>query len=122
MINAADLLGPGETLANGDNLPVITAFTCLIGQFGTPGADGIGELLLITPNRGAAAVFSPSGLSHNSLAKRLGVHFYRATYGAGEMVIGEAILRAQRAYASEGNDIYLLDVYNLLGDPAMVMK
>jgi len=85
LINTSDLSSPSSPLANGDNLPVITAFTCLVGQFGYPGADALGELLLITPDKGAAAVFSPSGLSRNRLAKQLGAGFYAATYKGGEL-------------------------------------
>ena len=36
--------------------------------------------------------------------------------------IGEVILEAQAHYAKDGIDKYLLDVYNLIGDPATIMK
>jgi len=122
LVNAPDLLSPASPLANGERLPVVTAFTCLVGQFGNPGMDSVAELLLVAPDRGAAAVFSPSGLSRNRFAQPLGEAFYRATYHAGERVIGEAILRAQARYAERGVERHLLDIYNLLGDPATVMK
>ncbi len=121
LMNTADLSNPNSPLANGDNLPIITAFTCLVGQFGYPGGDALGELLLVNPNKGAAAVFSPSGLSQNRLAKQLGSGFYAATYQGGELLIGEAILKSQKQFKDSGDDIYLIDIYNLLGDPAMIM-
>ncbi len=115
-------LGDIAALANGDRLPIVTAFTCLAGQFGFQGVDSIAETLLMTPHGGAAAIWSPSGMSVNNRAGELGQGFYKATFEEGELVIGEAILRAQMRYAKEGNDKYLLDIYNLIGDPATIMK
>ncbi len=118
LINVSDVPG----LGNGERLPVVTAFTCLAGQFGFPGQESIAETLVITSNGGAAAMWSPSGLSLNNRARLLGEGFYASTFGQGELVIGEAILQAQAHYARDGVDKYLLDVYNLIGDPATIMK
>ena len=109
-------------LDNGARLPVVTALTCLVGQFGFPGQDSLGEALVIKADGGAIAVWSPSGLSKNYRARVLGQAFYRATFADGELVLGEAILKAQRQYAAEGEDREMLDLYNLIGDPALVMK
>jgi len=118
LINVLDVPG----LANAERLPVVTAFTCLAGQFGFPGQESIAETLVIASNGGAAAVWSPSGLSLNNRAKLLSEGFYTGTFEQGELVIGEVILRAQAHYARDGIDKYLLDVYNLVGDPATIMK
>jgi len=118
LINVLDV----PKLGNGERLPVVTAFTCLAGQFGFPGQESIAEALLITSTGGAAAVWSPSGLSLNNRARLLSEGFYSSTFGQGERVIGEVILDAQTHYARDGIDKYLLDVYNLIGDPATVMK
>jgi hypothetical protein len=115
-------IGDIEQLNNSDRLPVLTAETCLAGRFGLPGLDGIGERLVIRPDRGAVAVWAPSGLSTNSRARVLAEDFYRSTFHDGELVIGEAILRAQRRFADSGGNEFLLDIYNLIGDPATVMK
>ena len=101
---------------------MITALTCLAGQFSFQGLDTIGETLVVHPTRGAIALWAPSGQALNRSAEVLGEHFYRSTFEGGELVIGEVILEAQRAYAESGQDPYLLDLYNLLGDPALVMK
>ncbi len=118
LINVLDVPG----LENAERLPVVTAFTCLAGQFGFPGQESIAETLVITSDGGAAAIWSPSGLSLNNRARLLSEGFYTSTFGRGELVIGEAILEAQAHYARDGVDKYLLDVYNLIGDPATVMK
>ena len=109
-------------LDNGVRLPVVTALTCLVGQFGVPGQDFLGEALVSKPDGGAIAVWSPSGLSKNYRARELGQAFYRATFEDRELVLGEAILKAQRHYAQQGEDREILDLYNLIGDPGLVMK
>jgi len=111
-----------ESLHNGDKLPVVTAQTCLAGQFGFPGVDGFAELLLLRPDRGAVAVWTASGLSMNEQARVLADGFYRSTFEDGERVIGDAIREAQRRYVESEGDPYLLDIYNLIGDPATIMK
>ena len=111
----------GPSLGNADRLPVLTAFTCLAGQFGFPGQEALGEAMVVSQG-GAVAVWAPSGLSVNPLARRLGEGFYRATFDDGELVLGEAVMKAQAYFAGNRRDRYLLDIYNLIGDPATVMK
>ena len=118
LINVSDVAG----LGNAERLPVVTAFTCLAGQFGFPGQESIAETLLVTADGGAAAMWSPSGLSLNNRAAILSEGFYSSTFEQGELVIGEVILQAQARYARDGIDKYLLDIYNLIGDPATIMK
>ena len=67
-------------------------------------------------------MWSASGLSINDQAILLGDGFYRSAFESGERVIGDTILEAQRRYAADGGDEYLLDIYNLIGDPATIMK
>ena len=110
-------------LDNGERLPIVTAFSRLAGQFTFQGIESVAETLLLLPDRGAAAVWSPVGLSFNPQAWLLSEGFYNATFTDGELILGEAILSAQRHYAqAAGSERYLLNVYNLLGDPATVMK
>ena len=74
---------------------MVTAFSCLVGQFGFPGQESLSELLMVDPEDGAAAVWAPSGLSRNDRARILAEGFYGATFDdAGELVIGESILGA----------------------------
>jgi hypothetical protein len=72
--------------------------------------------------RGAIAGVSPSGLSLDGPAHE----YERAVMG--ELVsgrherLGDAILAAQRAYAETGLMPELLGVYQLLGDPALLLR
>lgn len=77
---------------------------------------------MVQAEAGAAPVWAPSGLCLHALARTLGEGFYAATFQDGELIIGEAILKAQAAYARTGSDRYLLDIYDSIGDPATVMK
>ena len=59
LLTSADVAG----LANGERLPVVTAMTCTVNRFAVPGVPSLGELLVKSPDGGAAAVWGPSGLS-----------------------------------------------------------
>jgi hypothetical protein len=111
-----------ELLYNGEALPVATLMTCLAGRFSIPGYDAIGEELVRRDGGGAVAVWAPTGLSLNAQARILDEAFFSATFQQGERILGQAVLSALREYASHGKEIYLLDIYNLLGDPALEMK
>lgn len=83
-----------------------------------PWAGVVGELLMVTPDGGAAAVWVPSGLSEHDQARILGEAFY----GSARQSVGETIAGAQRRFARNRKDRYLLDIYNLIGDPATIVK
>ncbi len=77
------------------------------------------EVFLKAQGRGAIAAFSPSGLSLDSAA-----HLYHRALMA-EITsgrhprLGDAVLAAQKTYATSGVIPELLGIYHLLGDPAM---
>jgi hypothetical protein len=114
--------GDVDSLANGQRLPVATLMTCAAGQFAIPGFDVIGEALVLGNGGGAVAVWAPTGLSLNSQAKILDEAFFGAAFQRGEKVLGQAVLSALQEYAGYGEVPYMLDIYNLLGDPALEMK
>ena len=98
--------------------PLLVTMNCLNGYFVAPAFDSLAESLLKAEGRGAIAAFSPSGLSLDGPAHQ----YHRAlmaelTSGRHER-LGDALLSAQKAYAETGLMPELLDVYQLLGDPA----
>ena len=109
-------------LDNAQRLPIITALTCLTGNFGFPGQESIGEVLVLNPHVSAAAIWAPTGLSRNDGARLLGDEFYQAVFGARERIISDAIRASQARFVRDGGDPYLLDIYNLIGDSATVMR
>ena len=102
-------------LNNGDHLPMILSMTCYSAPFDNPTEDSIGERFLREANKGAIAVFAaswrnaPSTKFSESLVEELLVP------GA---TIGEAIVRAKKGI----DDRTLVEMYNLLGDPAVVLE
>jgi hypothetical protein len=109
-------------LINGSMLPVATAMTCYVGGYGYPGYDSLGEVLVTRPEGGAAALWGPSGLSANSEAVDLARGFYDSVFVGGERVLGDAVLNAFRRYREEGSALFEIDIYNILGDPALRLR
>lgn len=109
-------------LVNQNRNPALSALTCTVGHFAVPGADSLGELLLLAPDRGMIAVWSPSGLSMNEQARQLGEHFMAACFEDAVPTFGEMILQAMEDYRAAGEPAFMLRIYNLLGDPATIIR
>ena len=110
-------------LQNGDRLPLLTAFTCLVGRYEIPNYDSLGEELVLKKNGGAAAVWAPTGASLNPQAKLLAAELFKALFRGQDRVVGNAVVKALQRYAvTVGSKPFMLDIYNLLGDPALEIK
>jgi hypothetical protein len=103
---------------NLEGLPVMTAMTCVLGQFAIPGFDALSEQLVLHPLGGLAAVWAPTGLSMNDQAAPLAEAFYQYAYSSNGARLGDAV---RLAMATHGHavDRHILDVYTVLGDPAL---
>jgi hypothetical protein len=110
------------SLGNAAGPTVLTAMTCLAGDFSLPGYPGIGEVLVRSASGGAAAVWAPTGLSVDSLAGVLAEGFYRSVFADRKARVGDAVLAAMRAYEKTRNPPFMLGIYVLLGDPAMRLR
>ena len=93
--------------------------TCAVGQFAIPGFDALSEALVVHEQGGAIAVWAPAGLSDNSEAKILNQGFFSAFFDEEDTRLGDVVLEAFEAFDSQGGDAYIIDIYNLLGDPAL---
>ena len=102
-------------LGNGSDPVILTAMSCLIGNFAVPGYDGLAEQLLLHNNGGSIASWSATGLSFDHRSKALGEGFYQALPNAARL--GDAIREAMESYPEA--ESHLLHIYNLLGDPAL---
>lgn len=109
-------------LTNGARLPMVVGMTCTAGRFELPGRDVLSEALLLHEGGGAVAVWSPTGLSLSPLAKVLDEAFFRAVFWHRRNVVGDAVVAALQVYASQGLPPFMLDIYNLLGDPATELR
>ena len=115
-------IGDISSMDNASGLHVMMAMTCLAGQFAIPGYDSLSESLVLKSGGGSAAVWAPTGYSFNSLAKVLDEEFIRAAFGSPRTVLGDAILKTFKEYSLTGGQPYLIDIYTLLGDPALQLR
>ena len=111
-----------ESLINPDNPSVLTAMTCTMGQFAVPGYDSLSEALVIKIDGGAVAVWAPTSLSFDFHSRILDEEFFNAAFQNNEAVLGDVILKAFQGYDAQGGPTYVIDIYNLLGDPALRMR
>jgi hypothetical protein len=104
-----------SNLSNGRRLPMVLSMTCYSAPFDNPTEDSIGERFLREPDRGAIAVFAASWRNSPS------AEYSKAIVG--ELIkpgrtIGESIVAGKNAV----EDPTLVETYNLLGDPAVVLE
>ncbi|WP_150132248.1 C25 family cysteine peptidase [Dokdonella koreensis] len=104
-----------SNLSNGGRLPVILSMTCYSAPFDNPSEDSIGERFLREADRGAVAVFAASW--RNSPSPAFSKALMTEILEPGQ-TIGEGIVKAKNAI----NNRILVEMYNLLGDPALVME
>jgi hypothetical protein len=104
-----------SSLKSSSRLPMVLSMTCYSAPFDNPTEDSIGEKFLREPGKGAVAVFAASWRNSPSPAFSKGVIEELLKPGA---TIGEAIVRAKK----RSNDRTLVEMYNLLGDPAVVLE
>jgi hypothetical protein len=110
-------------LQNGDRLPLLTAFTCLVGRYEIPNYDSLSEELVLKNNGGAAAVWAPTGASLNPQARKLAAELFKALFQGQDRVLGNAVVKAMQKYAvTFDSEPFMLAIYNLLGDPALEIK
>ncbi|HEY6986542.1 MAG TPA: C25 family cysteine peptidase [Rhodanobacteraceae bacterium] len=104
-----------DSLKNADRLPMVLSMTCYSAPFDNPTEDSIGERFLREPDKGAIAVFAASWRNAPSPQYSKVVIDELLKPGA---TIGEAIVRAKQ----QSYDRTLVEMYNLLGDPAVVLE
>ncbi|MEO8459387.1 MAG: C25 family cysteine peptidase, partial [Dokdonella sp.] len=102
-------------LSNRDRLPMILSMTCYSAPFDNPFEDSIGERFLREPDKGAVAVFAASW--RNAPSADFSKKLVNALLTPGA-TIGEAIVKAKK----DLSDRVLVEMYNLLGDPAVVLE
>lgn len=101
-------------LRNAGRYPMVLAMTCFSAPFDNPTEDSIGERFLRESDKGAVAVFaaswsnSPNPENSQALIKKL-------------LEPGESIGDAIVATKAQNADRVFVEMYNLLGDPAIVL-
>jgi hypothetical protein len=96
--------------------------TCTVGKSTIPGFDSLSEALVLKGDGGAVAVWAPTGLAYHFNSKTLDREFFNAAFENSTTILGDVILKALQEYGNLGGPTYLLDIYNLQGDPALKMR
>jgi hypothetical protein len=104
------------------DLPVVTAFTCNVGRFEIPGFRSLAEAMVLAPAGGATAIWSPTGQSLDREAAIINRSLARVLSEDRALTLGDAVLAALADYREQGADRFMLDVYNILGDPAVRIR
>ena len=99
---------------------LMASMSCSAGIFGYPPMDSIGEAALLRADGAAVGFFGASGLSRTYLADKIAKGFYRNLFDPQVTRVGDAVVRGKQYYFDQGAERYPLDIYNLLGDPAML--
>jgi uncharacterized repeat protein (TIGR01451 family) len=108
---------------NPNRLFVLSAMSCNVGEFAAPGFDSLSEALVMKKGGGAVAVVGSSGFSLNSLSKALDEGFFSDLFSHGRRaVLGDSLRKAFKFYKKSGGADFTLDIYNLLGDPALRVR
>jgi hypothetical protein len=115
-------IGDMGLLNNGNKLPIVTAMTCVIGQYAIPGFDALGEALVLRNGGGATAVLAPTGLSFNADAMILNRILYNQYFYGNRARIGDVLLGSFQENSITNYKQYIFDIYSFLGDPAMTLQ
>jgi hypothetical protein len=114
--------GDAASMTNGAKQPVMTAMTCVMGNFALPGITSLGEALVLNQNGGLAAVWTATGMSDDKLALKLDRAFLSAVLSGSSRVLGDLVLTAMRSAGLGADELYMLDMYVILGDPALMIR
>ncbi|MBI4819747.1 MAG: hypothetical protein HY791_25965 [Deltaproteobacteria bacterium] len=115
VFNASDAL----SLTNAGRPTVVMQMGCWNTYFVDPAGMSLAHALLLSGDRGAAAVLGSSTLTEAGPEGRLSRYLSEQSVEGG-LTLGEAVVLAKRRFMSEGfKDADVLYGYNLLGDPAL---
>ena len=120
-VNQGDPATFEPTLLNPPRVPLFLAMTCVVGQYASPGYDGLAEALVRHPHAGVIASLAPSGLSQHTDAiwfnQRFAAILGRSSHGR----LGDVLLQSFAQYQRTGARLTPLWIYSLLGDPALTL-
>jgi hypothetical protein len=123
-ISMFNIFDPAALAAN-DTWPVTTSYTCWTGHFINVfnNWQSMGELLLLTPQRGSVADFSPSGLHVGSALLALNQGVVQAVFHQRLDRIGQAVDAGRLYYFGQsGAFLDIIDTMVLFGDPALKLR
>ena len=116
-----------STFPPGGRLPLVISLDCLDGYWMMPPSypgltdpRGLAEVLIVTPERGAVAVFAPAGLGTVADEEEMAREMYRALFQEKVVQLGPLVHRGRERMRAIGS--HLAQTYTLFGDPAMRLR
>jgi|GEM_PF-571331 len=103
-------------LENGRRLPVVLSLTCFVGFFDNHRDSSLGEVILRADDKGAVAHFGSSGVAWANEDNLLGQNIFESIFEDGVRHIGQIFAEGKLGPRRISQE--LVDVFNLLGDPA----
>jgi hypothetical protein len=109
-----------DTMSNIGSPMLMISMACSTASFGYPPMSSIGERAVLRADGAAVGFFGATGLSLNYLADIMAEGFYRNLFDPATFRVGDAVVLGKRYFADQSTERSTLDIYNLLGDPAML--
>jgi hypothetical protein len=109
-------------LTNAGKLTFVTSLDCFNGFFSHPSQYSLGELFVITPEKGAIGSFAPSGTGYPWEHDLLGKALFSAVFQKGDRILGSFTTRAKIQAYAKGATGDIVKCYSLMGDPASRLK
>ncbi|MCI5122068.1 MAG: hypothetical protein D3908_12925, partial [Candidatus Electrothrix sp. AUS4] len=102
---------------------LMVGMACSSAFFGYPPMNSLGETAVLREGGAAVGFLGATGLSKNYLANILAQGFYQSMADLETRRVGDAVIQAKQFYfdVKQGEDRYTLDIYNLLGDSALLI-
>ena len=111
------------TLTNGSKLPVVLDMTCFTGAYQTAGLETVDEGLVLAANGGALATWGSTGMGLTANHEYLAEGFIAAIVSHPNARLGQAALQGKLTLiANNPLNSYLVDSFNLLGDPTSILS
>lgn len=117
-----------NALKNEGRFPAVVTATCEYGRYDNPAKRSGGELLVMSPNTGAIALFTTGRLVYSSFNATLNSKFYNHVFTFDStleryLTLGEIMLRTKNGSfaAGAGTNINSRN-FTLLGDPGLILN
>lgn len=114
-----------STLDNLDNLPLLVAASCNVGEFDHPASEGLAEVFVKSASGGCQGVIAATHYSWSGENAALDAQFIRRLFPATDnrsIPAGRALFQAKLDRLAVGGDSGdHLKAYNYLGDPASTL-
>ncbi|MEM1181715.1 MAG: SdrD B-like domain-containing protein [Acidobacteriota bacterium] len=116
LLVTADVPGLGDV----QSLPVVAALSCNIARFELPGFDALAEDLVLEVTGGAVAAWAPSGQAFDFESHKADLILAEEAFSPANETIGDIFYATTRRFAGEALLPWSVEIYNLIGDPALI--